>query len=202
MDNQPVTLSVLISGSGSNLQSIIDHISEGKLNANIACVISNIPDAYGLERAKIHNIPAYCVPHSAFSNKTDFEHAMLEILTVSKPDLIILAGFMRILSEAFISHYENRILNIHPSLLPKYKGLNTHKRALAANDKRHGASVHVVTPDLDSGEIIIQDSCQIDSNDDENTLQQKVHKIEHVIYPQAIKLYTDSGFQPQRFSQH
>jgi len=200
MVKQPVILAVLISGSGSNLQSIIDHIDQGKLNARIACVISNNPDAFGLKRAKMHNIPFYCVENSGFTDKAGFEKAILEILADKKPDLIILAGFMRILSEEFISHYNDRILNIHPSLLPKYKGLNTHARALAAGDKAHGATVHVVTADLDSGEIIVQKACQIDSHDDENTLQQKVHKIEHVIYPQAITLYTESGFQSRRFS--
>ena len=195
MDKKPVVLAVLISGSGSNLQSIIDHIDQNKLNARIACVISNIPQAYGLKRAEKHDIPAYCVPHSEFAGNSDFEKALLEKLNASKPDLIILAGFMRILSEAFISHYKGKILNIHPSLLPKYKGLNTHKRALIAGEKEHGATVHVVTADLDSGDIIIQSRCQIDPDDNENDLQQKVLKLEHIIYPQAISLYADSGFK-------
>ena len=195
MVEKPLSLAVLISGSGSNLQSIIDHIDQGKLNASIACVISNNPGAYGLERAAKHNIPFYTVAHTEFADKAGFEQAMLDILAIKKPELIVLAGFMRILSEDFISHYENRILNIHPSLLPKYKGLNTHARALAAGDTQHGASVHVVTADLDSGEIIIQKACSIDLDDDEHSLQQKVHKIEHVIYPQAIALYSNSGFK-------
>ena len=202
MDNNPVVLAVLISGSGSNLQSIIDHIDQGKLNARIACVISNKPQAFGLKRAQKHNIPAYSIPHCDYADKDDFESAILEKLDESEPDLIILAGFMRILSEKFISHYQDRILNIHPSLLPKYKGLDTHRRALAAGDKEHGATVHVVTADLDSGEIIIQNRCLIAPDDDENDLQQKVHKLEHRIYPQAISLYTESDFQPCRFSQH
>ena len=196
MAEQSVILAVLISGSGSNLQSIFDHIDQDRLNARIACVISNNPDAYGLKRAEIHKIPYYSVPHTAFADKGDFEKAILEVLAGYNPDLIILAGFMRILSEEFIHHYKNRILNIHPSLLPKYKGLNTHKRVLAAGDKQHGATVHVVTPDLDSGEIIIQQACRIDSDDDESSLQQKVHEIDHVIYPQAIEIYTESGFKP------
>ena len=195
MVKQPVILAVLISGSGSNLQSIIDHIDRGELNARIACVISNIPDVYGLKRAKKHNIPHYCVAHGNFTDKAGFEHALLDVLADKTPDLIILAGFMRILSENFISHYTDRILNIHPSLLPKYKGLDTHRRALAAGDHQHGATVHVVTPDLDSGKIILQKAGQIDTGDDECTLQQKVHKIEHIIYPQAITLYAESDFQ-------
>lgn len=202
MDSQPVTLAVLISGSGSNLQSIIDHIEQGKLSARIACVISNNPGAYGLKRAAKYNIPIYSVAHTDFTDKPGFENAVLEILADKTPDLIILAGFMRILSEEFISHYQDRILNIHPSLLPKYKGLNTHKRVLAAGDNEHGATVHVVTPDLDSGQVVVQKACRIEPQDDEHTLQEKVHKIEHVIYPQAIKLYTQSGFQPGKFSQH
>lgn len=196
MVKQPVDLAVLISGSGSNLQSIIDHIAQGKLNARIVCVISNNPDAYGLKRAEMHNIPHFCVANREFNDKAGFEKAMLEILANKKPELIILAGFMRILSEGFISHYDSRILNIHPSLLPKYKGLNTHRRVLAAGDDKHGATVHVVTPDLDSGEIILQKACQIEANDDEHSLQQKVHKIEHNIYPQAIKQFMESISQP------
>lgn len=196
MIDNPVTLAVLISGNGSNLQSIIDHIEQGQLNARIACVISNKPCAYGLKRAEKHHIPGYCVSHLDYTKRADFEQAMLDVLQEHKPDLIILAGFMRILSHIFIDQYKDRILNIHPSLLPKYKGLNTHRRALAAGDTHHGASVHVVTPDLDSGEIILQGTCPIDTDDNEQSLQQKIHQIEHVIYPRAIASYTQSGFNP------
>ena len=189
LDNA-VNLAVFISGSGSNLQSIIDHIEQGKLNAKIQCVISNIEGAYGLERAARHEIPFFTLPHSNFIDRSAFENAIIEILADKSVDLIVLAGFMRILSHTFIDHYPQRILNIHPSLLPKYKGLNTHARVLAAGDKHHGASVHVVTSELDSGEIIIQDRIVVEPEDNEDTLQQKIHRIEHIIYPQAISQYS------------
>ena len=189
MANPVIKLAVLISGNGSNLQSIIDQIQIGKLDAQIVCVISNQADAYGLQRANEHNIPAHAVEHSSFKSKTEFETALLEALKPYQPELIILAGFMRILSANFVSHYSDRILNIHPSLLPKYKGLDTHARALEAGDQRHGATVHLVTRELDSGEILIQDSCEVSCDDEIESLQQKVHQIEHVIYPQAIRQY-------------
>ena len=183
-------LAVLISGNGSNLQSIIDQIESNRLAAEIACVISNKAQAYGLQRAKKHNIPAHTVEHVKFGSKTEFEQKILTILNQYQPDLIILAGFMRILSPGFVAEFQGRILNIHPSLLPKYKGLDTHQRVLEAGDQEHGATVHVVTSELDSGEIIIQDKCLVDAEDNVESLQQKVHQIEHLIYPQAIRQYS------------
>ena len=183
-------LAVLISGNGSNLQSIIDQISNGQLAAQITCVISNNTNAYGLERARKHKIPAYAIEHTQFESKAEFEKEILAVLNDYQPDLLILAGFMRILSPDFVAEFPDRILNIHPSLLPKYKGLNTHQRVLEAGDQEHGATVHVVTSELDSGKIIIQDRCKVNADDDIESLQQKVHRIEHVIYPQAIREYT------------
>ncbi len=190
MGDLKTKLAVLISGNGSNLQSIIDQIELGQLDAQIVCVISNKADAYGLQRAENHNIPFYAIEDPSFSSKAEFEEALTDTLNLHHPDLIILAGFMRILSAEFVTQFAGRILNIHPSLLPKYKGLDTHARVLAAGDSRHGATVHVVTEELDSGEIIIQSSCDVDSSDDIKSLQQKVHRIEHVIYPQAIHEYS------------
>jgi len=182
-------LAILISGNGSNLQSIIDQIDAGKLDATIVCVISNNNSAYGLQRAQKHNIPYHAIDDSDFNSKVEFEQALLKTLGLYQLDLVILAGFMRILSAEFVAHFPSRILNIHPSLLPKYKGLNTHARVLTAGDCEHGATVHLVTEELDSGKILIQDSCTVDADDDERSLQQKVHQIEHVIYPQAIREY-------------
>ena len=185
MEAKKLDIVVLISGSGSNLQAFIDQ-ADG-LNINIKAVISNKADAYGIERAKQANIAALVLPHKNFDSREAFDHALQAEIDKIKPDLIILAGFMRILSAEFVNHFANKILNIHPSLLPKYKGLNTHQRAIEANDRYHGASVHVVTAELDDGPVIIQGRLKISSEDTADTLQQKIHAIEHKIYPQAVK---------------
>ena len=185
MEAKKLDIVVLISGSGSNLQAFIDQ-ADG-LNINIKAVISNKADAYGIERAKQANIATLVLPHKNFDSREAFDHALQAEIDKIKPDLIILAGFMRILSAEFVNHFANKILNIHPSLLPKYKGLNTHQRAIEANDRYHGASVHVVTAELDDGPVIIQGRLKISSEDTADTLQQKIHSIEHKIYPQAVK---------------
>ena len=185
MEAKKLDIVVLISGSGSNLQAFIDQADD--LNINIKAVISNKADAYGIERAKQANIAALVLPHKNFDSREAFDHALQAEIDKIKPDLIILAGFMRILSAEFVNHFANKILNIHPSLLPKYKGLNTHQRAIEANDRYHGASVHVVTAELDDGPVIIQGRLKISSEDTADTLQQKIHAIEHKIYPQAVK---------------
>lgn len=185
MEAKKLDIVVLISGSGSNLQAFIDQ-ADG-LNINIKAVISNKADAYGIERAKQANIATLVLPHKNFDSREAFDHALQAEIDKIKPDLIILAGFMRILSAEFVNHFANKILNIHPSLLPKYKGLNTHQRAIEANDRYHGASVHVVTAELDDGPVIIQGRLKISSEDTADTLQQKIHAIEHKIYPQAVK---------------
>jgi len=200
MDRTSPHLAVLVSGNGSNLQSIIDHIDDGRLDARVSCVISNNPDAFGLERARRRHIPAHCINHREFATRQDFEQALLNMLTHFHPDLIILAGFMRILSADFVEHYRDRILNIHPSLLPRHKGLDTHARVLAAGDARHGATVHVVTPELDSGAIVIQRGFEIGADDTVESLMTKIHGIEHEIYPQAISQYAESGFESGQFS--
>ena len=185
MEAKKLDIVVLISGSGSNLQAFIDQADD--LNINIKAVISNKADAYGIERAKQANIATLVLPHKNFDSREAFDHALQAEIDKIKPDLIILAGFMRILSAEFVNHFANKILNIHPSLLPKYKGLNTHQRAIEANDRYHGASVHVVTAELDDGPVIIQGRLKISSEDTADTLQQKIHAIEHKIYPQAVK---------------
>ena len=176
---------VLISGYGSNLQSIIDNAND--IGIKIDCVISNKKNAYGIERAKKNNIKTEIIENNKFESKFQFEQKLAEIINKIKPTLIILAGFMYILSAGFINQFKDKIINIHPSLLPKFKGLNTHKRALEAGEKMHGASVHFVTNQVDSGRIIMQKSIKIEKNDDFKTLAKKVLIEEHILYPLAIK---------------
>ena len=140
MDNSKAIV-VLISGNGSNLQAIIDRIENGKLNGRIVAVVANNPEAFGLERARLAGIPEYCLDHREFPTREDYDLALMKLIDNHDAELVVLAGFMRILTEGFVQHYVGRMLNIHPSLLPKYKGLNTHQRAIDAGDKEHGASV-------------------------------------------------------------
>ncbi len=179
---------ILISGSGTNLQAFIDVVAAGDLDLDLCVVFSNRPDAYGLERAKKAGVPTACIEHGAFDDRESFDRAVAEALDQFKPDLLILAGFMRILSPWFVEHYEGRILNIHPALLPKYPGLNTHQRALDAGDEWHGSTVHFVTEELDGGPRILQGRLQVDPNESADELQTRVQAIEHKIYPEAAGL--------------
>lgn len=185
-------LVVLISGSGSNLQAIIDHIDAGEIDATISSVISNKADAYGLERAKVAGILTTVVDHTQYASRELFDQALADIIDQTSPDIIILAGFMRILTETFVMRYAGKLINIHPSLLPLYRGLHTHKRALQDKVTQHGASVHFVTPELDSGAVITQGIVSVENNDTEEILAARVHQIEHIIYPQAVKLLTEN----------
>ena len=187
----PCRIIVLISGNGSNLQAIIEAIAAREIPGDIVAVISNKADAYGLERSKKAGIPTEVLPYSDYNDRQKYDQALMACIDGYKPDLIVLAGFMRILSDEFVNHYLGRMVNIHPSLLPKYKGLNTHQRVLEAGDKEHGATVHFVTPELDSGPIILQGTVTVDANDNQQLLAEKVHKIEHQIYPQAIGWFTE-----------
>ncbi|WP_067867022.1 phosphoribosylglycinamide formyltransferase [Neptuniibacter marinus] len=180
---------VLISGSGSNLQAIMDAIDTGQINGRIEAVLSNKAEAFGLQRAQNANIPAITLKHTDFEDRLSFDQAMIKEIDQYQPDLIVLAGFMRILTPDFVRHYQGRMLNIHPSLLPKYKGLHTHKRAIEAGDKEHGCTVHFVTEELDGGPLAVQGKVSVTMDDNEESLQQKVHAIEHVIYPLAVELY-------------
>ena len=177
---------VLISGSGSNLQAIMDHIEAQQLHVNIALVLSNRADAFGLTRAEKAGIATAVVDHKQYESRELFDEAMIVQIDQYKPDLIVMAGFMRILSEGFIEHYSGRMINIHPSLLPAYKGLHTHRRALADGAQHHGATVHYVTAELDSGAAILQGRVPVLEDDDESSLQERVHRIEHVIYPEVV----------------
>ncbi|SFV86681.1 Phosphoribosylglycinamide formyltransferase [hydrothermal vent metagenome] len=176
---------VLISGSGSNLQSIIDKADD--IGVNIECVISNKADAFGLERAKKADIPTKFIDHTKFKSREDFDQMLINHINIINPKLVVLAGFMRILSAKFIDAFANKIINIHPALLPKFKGLNTHQRAIDAGEEFAGATVHFVTNALDSGKVILQKSIAIKANDDAKSLAKKVLKQEHILYPEAIK---------------
>ena len=191
---------VLISGSGSNLQAIIDACREERIPGTVVGVISNEPSAYGLTRALQANIVAVGLSHRDYDSRKTYDEALADLIETFSPDLIVLAGFMRILTPAFVKKYEGRLINIHPSLLPDYPGLNTHQRVLADRRASHGATVHFVTEDLDGGPIIIQGKTSIVPSDTAETLAQKVHAVEHEIYPQAIawfatgRLRLEDGF--------
>ncbi|MGH8354431.1 MAG: phosphoribosylglycinamide formyltransferase [Pseudomonas sp.] len=181
---------VLISGSGSNLQALID--SQAADNpARIHAVISNRADAYGLERAQAAGIDTRVLEHKAFADREAFDAALIEAIDAFEPRLVVLAGFMRILSPGFVRHYAGRLLNIHPSLLPKYKGLHTHQRALEAGETEHGCSVHFVTEELDGGPLAVQAVIPVQSDDTPESLAQRVHLQEHRIYPLAVRWFAD-----------
>lgn len=185
----PIRLVVLISGNGSNLQAIIDDINNNDLPAEIVAVISNKVNAYGLERAKKAGIETQILSHLDYSDRSSYDAALKDIIDGYQPDLIILAGFMRILSDEFVNYYLQKMMNIHPSLLPKYKGLNTHQRVIDAGETEHGCSVHFVTSELDDGPVILQEKVEVKSNDTAATLAERVHEQEHVIYPKAIRMF-------------
>jgi len=182
---------VLISGSGSNLQAIIESVAAQTIPATIAAVVSNKPDAYGLTRARQAGIPTEVLQYEGFASREDYDQALIKCIDQYQPKLIVLAGFMRILSDAFVDHYTGRMMNIHPSLLPKYKGMNTHQRVLDAGETEHGATVHFVTPELDSGPIILQAPVPINSNDTADSLAVRVHTAEHKIYPLAVQWFAE-----------
>lgn len=180
-------LAVLISGRGSNMRSIISAIQTGQLNARICVVISNRPNADGLAFAEAAGIPVRTLDHKTFDSREAFDQQLMALIDTFQPDYIVLAGFMRILSAQFVAHYTNRLINIHPSLLPKFKGLNTHRRAIEAGETEHGATVHFVTAELDDGPIILQASVPVLPDDTEETLAARVLVEEHKLYPDALK---------------
>ena len=182
---------VLLSGTGSNLQALIDSNDVKQSSANIRAVISNRADAYGLQRAKDAGIDTRVLDHKAFEGREAFDAALIEIIDTFNPQLVVLAGFMRILSTDFVRHYQGRLLNIHPSLLPKYKGLHTHQRALEAADSEHGCSVHFVTEELDGGPLVVQAVIPVESDDSPHSLAQRVHTQEHQIYPLAVRWFAE-----------
>ncbi len=186
MTERAYSLAVLISGNGSNLQAIIDGCADGRIDATIRCVISNVADAYGLRRAQRAGIPTEVLAHGDYPERSLYDAELAGLLDGYDVDLIVLAGFMRILGAKFINSYAHRIINLHPSLLPRHKGLDTHAHVLRAGDKMHGASVHFVTADLDSGPVITQASTPVETDDTEETLQYKIHGLEHEILPRVV----------------
>ena len=178
-------VAVLISGNGSNLQAIIDKFQKDEL-VNVSCVVSNKKDAYGLVRAEKAKIDHYFIDNKNFSSREEFEQAVINILDKYEPDLVVLAGFMRILSELFVNKYKNKLINIHPSLLPKYKGLDTHRKVLENQDDYHGVTVHFVDNTLDGGPILAQTRTLVETQDIKE-LEEKIHELEHKIYPEVIK---------------
>ena len=178
----------LLSGSGTNLGALIEAQQRRQLgNAKLVGVFSNVLDAHGLQRARDANIATEALSHRTFSTREDFDRAVIQRVSPWHPDLIVLAGFMRIMSPVFVAHYHGRLINIHPSLLPKYRGLDTHRRALEAGDTEAGATVHWVTEELDGGDIIDQIRVPIEPNDTVDRLRERVLQAEHVLYPRVIR---------------
>ena len=178
-------IAVLISGNGSNLQAIIDNFRD-EVGIEISSVISNKGDAYGLTRANREGIETHIVNHEDYSSREDFEKELIKILKKESPDLIVLAGFMRILSNLFISEYYGKLINIHPSLLPNYKGMDTHRRVLENDEEFHGVTVHYVDNSLDGGPICAQSKIKIDTKD-QKRLEEQIHELEYELYPEVIK---------------
>lgn len=181
----------MISGSGTNLQAIIDAVNHGQINATVSAVISNRADANGLQRAQRAKITTEIIEQKEYQDRASYDEALISNIDKYNPDLIVLAGFMRIFSDRFISHYQDAILNIHPSLLPEFKGLHTHRRVLDSSTQIHGASVHFVSNELDSGPVVIQAEVPVLADDTEESLARRVLQQEHIIYPMAIAWFID-----------
>jgi len=189
-----IKIAVLVSGRGTNLQAIIDACENRYIPGKVVCVISNIENAYALERAKRHNIPNFVISHKNYKNREDFEKELIKKLEEYQPDLICLAGFMRILSPYFVNYYKYKIMNIHPALLPAFKGLygeKVHQAVIESGAKFSGCTVHFVTEEVDSGPIIIQRIVPVEDDDTPETLAERVLKEEHIAYPMAIRLFAE-----------
>ncbi len=191
MSSDKLSVVVLISGGGSNLQALIDACETGYLNVTIAAVISNKASAGGLERAAKHGIPSQVLEHTQYDSREAFDRALMALIDDYQPGLVVLAGFMRILTGEFTQHYLGRMLNIHPSLLPKYQGLHTHQRALDAGDKEHGVSVHFVTEELDGGPVVRQARVPVLADDTADSLAARVLVEEHKIYPEVVRWFAE-----------
>ena len=183
---------VLISGNGSNLQAIIDHCESGNINGEITCVVSNKDDAYGIQRAEASNIKTEIINEDKFESRKDFNEELFNLLLNLNADLIVLAGFMKILNEKTANYFFGKIINIHPSLLPKYPGLNTHTKVIDNKEKYHGVSIHYVSSKLDAGPLIAQGQIIVNKDESVERLEERIHKVEHMIYPEVIKLICDN----------
>jgi phosphoribosylglycinamide formyltransferase-1 len=188
---------VLISGGGTNLQAIIDACSDSNYPAKVVGVVSNKVDAYGLTRAENADIATIALSHKDFDSREDYDQALIKKIDCFNADLIVLAGFMRILTPSFVQHYQGKLLNIHPSLLPKYQGLNTHQRAIDAGDDVHGVSIHFVTEELDGGPVILQAKVPVFEGDNCDDLAARVHEQEHRIYPLVVKWFIEKRLSMQ-----
>ncbi len=186
---------ILISGRGSNMESLLDAVAAGELRVRVAAVLSNRPDAKGLQTAAARGVPTRVVDHKQFSSREDFDAAMAEAIDAFAPDLVVLAGFMRILTDGFVRHYAGRLMNIHPSLLPSFPGLHTHQRALEEGVRIHGCTVHFVTPTLDHGPVIVQAAVPVLDGDDEPSLAARVLAQEHRVYPLAVRWFFEGRLQ-------
>ncbi|HEE0106928.1 TPA: phosphoribosylglycinamide formyltransferase [Citrobacter gillenii] len=186
---------VLISGNGSNLQAIIDACKQKKIKGTLRAVFSNKADAFGLERAREAGIPAHSLEASQFARREAFDRQLIQEIDAYAPDVVVLAGYMRILRPAFVAHYAERLLNIHPSLLPKYPGLHTHRQVLENGDEEHGTSVHFVTDELDGGPVILQAKVPVFDGDSEDDVTARVQAQEHAIYPLVVGWFVDGRLQ-------
>lgn len=186
---------VLISGNGSNLQAIIDACKQKKINGTLRAVFSNKADAYGLERARLAGIATHALSAAQFASREAFDRELVQEIDAYAPDVVVLAGYMRILSPAFVAHYAGRLLNIHPSLLPKYPGLNTHRQVLDNGDEEHGTSVHFVTDELDGGPVILQAKVPVFEGDSEEDVTARVQAQEHAIYPLVVSWFVEGRLE-------
>ena len=191
-------IAVLISGSGSNLEALIDACKKNVINGSIDIVISNNPDAYGIQRAKNHSINYKIIDNNRFETREDFDQALVEELKNSNPDLIVLAGFMRILTSVMTEAFKNKIINIHPSLLPKYPGLDTHNSVIKNGDLKHGITIHFVNEVLDGGQIIAQGEISVNANETSEELKTRINTIEHVMLPIVVSKFADGTINTKR----
>ncbi len=189
--NSQKSIVILISGRGSNMESLLAAVAAGTLPVRVAAVLSNRPDAAGLRSAAAQGVPTRVVDHKQFADRVAFDAAMSEAIDAFAPDLVVLAGFMRILSEGFVRRYEGRLMNIHPSLLPAFPGLHTHRKALDEGVRVHGCTVHFVTPTLDHGPVVVQAAVPVLDDDDEAALAARVLAQEHRVYPQAVRWFAE-----------
>ena len=191
-------IAVLISGNGSNLEALIDACKKNLINGSVEIIISNNPDAYGIKRAKKHFINYKIIDNNRFKTREDFDRALVEELQDSNPDLIVLAGFMRILTPVMIEAFKNKIINIHPSLLPKYPGLDTHNSVVKNGDLKHGVTIHYVNEVLDGGQIIAQGEISVNANETSEELKTRIHAIEHVMLPMVVSKFADGTINAEK----
>ena len=191
-------IAVLISGNGSNLEALINACKKNVISGSIDIIISNNPDAYGIQRAKNHSIDYKIVDNNRFKTREDFDKALVEELEDSNPDLVVLAGFMRILTPVMIEAFKNKIINIHPSLLPKYPGLDTHNSVMKNGDLKHGVTIHFVNEVLDSGKIIAQGEISVNPKETLEELKTRIHAIEHVMLPMVVSKFADETINTEK----